>query len=538
MKRSLERIDLSTQELESLLERARSEPLPEEDYRKLKAAVDTLEYLTELVADKETTIRHLRQLLLPASTEKTRDVLEKAGVESVGMSSGSAPEQPDCGQEQKPASPRPGHGRNGAEKFRGARKVEISHPQLKHGDRCPECEKGNLYGQKDPKVLVRIVGQAPLAATVYSLERLRCGACGQVFTAQEPDGVGPEKYDETAAAMIAQLKYGSGTPFYRLEQLERQLGIPLPAATQWEIVQEEAELIKPARDELIRQSAQGEVVHNDDTSMRVLKLKRPEGDERTGVFTSGIVSTGADWKIALYFTGRQHAGENLADVLKRRAAELAAPIQMCDALSRNVPKLPGGVEILVANCLAHSRRQFVEVAANFPKECRYVLETLGEVYGHDAKARQLGLSAEERLRFHQERSQPLMDKLHSWLEGQFAERKTEPNSGLGKAITYLLRHWRSLTLFLRQAGAPLDNNIAERALKRTVLHRKNALFFRTLNGAQVGDLFMSLIHTAELCGANSFDYLTELQRHARELAANPAEWMPWNYRQTLDRARV
>jgi transposase len=141
-------------------------------------------------------------------------------------------------------------------------------------------------------VLVRIVGQAPLAATVYSLERLRWGACGQVFTAQEPEGVGPEKYDETAAAMIAQLKYGSGTPFYRLEKLEGQLGIPLPAATQWEVGEEAAEVVKPARDELIRQAAQGEVVHNDDTSMKVLKLEREPGDERTGVFTSGIVSTG------------------------------------------------------------------------------------------------------------------------------------------------------------------------------------------------------------------------------------------------------
>ena len=140
-------------------------------------------------------------------------------------------------------------------------------------------------------MLVRIVGQAPLAATVYSLERLRCGACGQVFTAQEPEGVGPEKYDETAPAMIAQLKYGSGTPFYRLEQLEGQLGIPLPAAAQWEIVEEAAELIKPARDEMIRQAAQGEVVHNDDTSMRVLRLAREPSDERTGVFTSGIVRT-------------------------------------------------------------------------------------------------------------------------------------------------------------------------------------------------------------------------------------------------------
>ena len=188
--------------------------------------------------------------------------------------------------------PPPGHGRNGAEAFGGARKVDIKHQKLTHGDRCPECGKGNVYGQKEPKVLVRIVGQAPLAATVYSLERLRCGACGQVFTAQEPEGVGPEKYDETAAAMIAQLKYGAGTPFYRLEQLESQLGIPLPAATQWEIVEEAAQVIKPARDELIRQAAQGTVVHNDDTGMRVLMLKRDPSDERTGVFTSGIVSVG------------------------------------------------------------------------------------------------------------------------------------------------------------------------------------------------------------------------------------------------------
>src|SRR5690606_4559755 len=141
--------------------------------------------------------------------------------------------------------------------------------------------------------------------------------------------------------------------------------------------------------------------------MRVLKLKRPEGDERTGVFTSGIVSVGEGKKIALFFTGREHAGENLAAILKQRAAELPPPIQMCDALSRNVPKLPAGVEILLANCLAHGRRQFTEAAANFPAECRYVLEMLGKVYGHDAEARQRKLAPDERLRLHQERSKPV-----------------------------------------------------------------------------------------------------------------------------------
>jgi transposase len=137
--------------------------------------------------------------------------------------------------------------------------------------------------------------------------------------------------------------------------------------------------------------------------------------------------------------------------------------------------------------------------------------------------------------FHQQHSEPLMKTLREWMEAQFAQHLVEPNSGLGKAITYFLRHWKGLTAFLRDAGAPLDNNICERALKRAVLHRKNALFYRTLHGSEVGDLFMSLIHTCELNEANPFDYLTELQRHARELEANPSEWMPWNYRETLAR---
>jgi hypothetical protein len=207
---------------------------------------------------------------------------------------------------------------------------------------------------------------------------------------------------------------------------------------------------------------------------------------------------------------------------------------MCDALSRNRPKLEG-IEPLMANCLAHGRRQVVDVVENFPEECRYVLETLGGVYHYDALAREQELSLEERLRFHQEHSGPLMKGLHAWMERQLAEHKTEPNSGLGKAISYLLNHWPKLTLFLRQPGAPIDNNIVERALKKAILNRKNALFYKTLNGAGVGDLFMSLIHTCELNGANPFDYLTELQRHSEELKRCPSEWMPWNYRETLAR---
>jgi hypothetical protein len=344
--------------------------------------------------------------------------------------------------------------------------------------------------------------------------------------------------------MVGLLKYGAGLPFHRLEKLQQSLGIPLPASTQWEIVERAAGLLGPAHAELINQAAQGEVLHNDDTTATILELMaaQPEkelpgatadADTRTGVFTTGIVARCADRRVALFFTGRKHAGENLAAVLAGRAANLVAPIQMCDALSRN---LPGELETIVANCLAHARRRFVDVVNDFPDESRYLLEALREVYKNDARARERGLSADERLHFHQAESGPIMSALESWLRAQIDDRKVEPNSSLGEAIFYMLKHWSKLTLFLRVAGAPLDNNVCERALKKAILHRKNALFFKTLNGAHVSDVFMSLIHTAELAGENPFDYLVALQRNHDDVTASPAGWMPWNYRATLARS--
>jgi hypothetical protein len=142
-----------------------------------------------------------------------------------------------------------------------------------------------------------------------------------------------------------------------------------------------------------------------------------------------------------------------------------------------------------------------------------------------------GLSAEERVRFHQEHSRPVMEALHAWMKAQFTEKRVEPNSGLGSAIAYCLKHWDRLTLFLRQAGAPLDNNLVERALKKSVLHRKNSLFYKAENGAEVGDIFTSLI---QLNGANPFDYLIELHKHVAEVTENPSAWMPLDYEKALN----
>jgi transposase len=530
-------------ELEAILERSKTTPMSEEEYQKLHAAMETLVFLTQELEKKRVSVQRLKQLLFGAATETTRKVMERildeAGNESKPGDGVGEGKETESRQKAK------GHGRNGAEEYVGAEKICVPHESLKPGDACPNCKKGTVYESVEPGHLVRIRGQAPLGATVYELQKLRCNLCGEIFTAQTPPGVGPDKYDAESASMIALLKYGSGLPFNRIERLEGSLGIPLPAATQWEIIRDSADRIEPVFEEMIRQAAQGRVLHNDDTTMKILDLAKPRQEpadsdaaqvpDRTGVFTSGIVSVLDDHRIALFFTGRRHAGENLAALLKQRASELDKPIQMCDALSRNMPE---ELKTIVANCLAHGRRHFVEVATNFPDECLYVLEILKDVYKNDAEAKSQSLSPEQRLRFHQAQSGPKMAELKSWLTEQIEQHKVEPNSGLGEAITYMLKHWETLTLFLRHPGTPLDNNVCEQALKKAILHRKNAYFYKTQNGARVGDLFMSLIHTCELNKVNPFEYLTQVQKHTSQLSSEPDSWMPWNYCDTLPRTNT
>jgi hypothetical protein len=193
----------------------------------------------------------------------------------------------------------------------------------------------------------------------------------------------------------------------------------------------------------------------------------------------------------------------------------------------------GALNTILAHCLVHARRKFVEVETKFPDDVHYLLESLKVVYRNDALAKEGGMDPGTRLAFHQEGSAPVMKELEEWLRVQFEEHKVEPNSGLGKAIKYMRKHWRELTLFLRQPGAPLDNSAAERVVKRAIMHRKNSLYYRTQQGANVGDAFMSLIHTAELNGVSAYDYLLNLLQHTKEAEAKPGDWMPWNYLSAL-----
>ncbi len=542
-------VTATREEIDELLLLARKS-FPTKQYELLEKVLGTFVYVMLKLQNAKTSIKRLQRMVFGGRTEHKRNVLEHATVGADAHAQDAAGAGTELANLVVPVpKPRPpGHGRNGSQAYSGAPIVECDHPDLEPGDRCPECEKGKVY-DSPPKSLVKVVGQAPLGATVYRLQRLRCRLCDAVFTAPLPAAVAQlPKYDSSCASMIALLRFGNGLPHYRLEGLQASLYIPLPDATQWDIISKAAPAPRAVFEALICQAAQAPLLHSDDTPMRVLSLMKERDKAEAGgvkpvakaINTSGIVAVLQDdaqhngqptqHKVVLFFTGHAHAGKNMERVLAHRAQDLAPAMQMCDALAANVC---GEFTTIVANCLAHGRRQVADVAEQFPEAARHVIEALAEVYKHDARCRQNQLSPEQRLALHQQHSKPIMDGLERWMAEQFDKRLVEPNSGLGKALHYLIRHWSELTLFLRKVGAPLDNNVCEQILKRAILHRKGSLFYKTVRGAEVGDIYMSLIHTCRLCDVNPFDYLNALQHHAQDVIAAPARWLPWNFRERL-----
>jgi len=513
-------VTLTSAQLEALLEELRP-ALPPATYQMVEGLLRTLQWVMGVLEKKTASLGRLRRMIFGDKTEKTSKVLP-AG------EAASAPKQ------AKPKAK--GHGRNGAKDYPAAQHVSVPHSKLRVGDLCPKCLKGKLYLFKTPARIVRIVAQPLFNATVYELERLRCALCGALFTAPAPPQAGLSKYDPSVGVMLALTRYGAGLPMYRTDKWQTHFGVPLPASTQWELIEAASEIPLLIYQALLHFAAQAQLLHNDDTHMRVQSLRKeiaaanPQ-PERTGTFTTCILAQRGPIRVALFFTGQRHAGENLDQLLRRRLAPARQPLQMCDGLSRNEPK---EFHALLCNCILHARRNFVEVIDNFPEECRKVIESLREVYRFEATAKQEKLSDQQRLAFHQEHSKPVMDELHQWMKDQLDQKKVEPNSGLGEAINYMLKRWEPLTRFLSVPGAPLDNNIVERALKMAILHRKNSLSFKTLHGAHIGDVFMSLIHTCQLNRVNPFDYLMALQRHAAKAAKDPPAWLPWNYRQAIE----
>ena len=544
-----EDVQLSREEGEALLARLEANTLTADDRRVLGKVLASYFWLLLALREAKLSLKRIKALVFgekpkppkPPSSEGPPIGGSAGGGEtptsaSQGGSSSTSPSAP----EKKPP---PGHGRHGAEVYRAAQAVECRHEALAVGERCPSCGRGTLY-RLPPGVEMRLDGNALLSAVRYELEKLRCSACGQIFTASVPAAAGTEKYTARARAVLALARYYLGLPWHRLEGFQAVVGVPVPDATQWDQGEIVGDCTYPIFKCLERLAAQGEVIFQDDTPGRVLTLieenqiaraqARAQGkakpDERTGMQTTALIVQAGARRICLYYTGRRHAGENLEALLTKREPGRDKPLVMSDALSHNHA---AEATLIRCHCLAHARRQFSDLADDFPAESAVVVNALKLIYDHDDEARAQGLSAKARLGYHQEYSAPVFMTLKTWLEQQTEQRLVEPNSSLGKAIAYLLEHWATLTQCLKEPGAPLDNNVAERALKLAIRQRKNSLFYATEHSAYIGSILTSVIATCVQAGVNALEYLVAIQEHRQEVFATPSAWLPWNYQAAL-----
>lgn len=531
-------LQIDKEEIQALSARVAERRLEEQDWQRLHRYLVLLLKLTNVLEYGRVRVRKLTRILFGKRTEK-----DTAGEGRTGNDKDNPPGSPAAGgkrdtprsetggdpgeaersdSDPDKQSPGKGHGRHPASAYPNTREVVCPVCGAQAGDPCPECGRGTLRNKKD-EIVIRIKGSAPVTAEKYRIERLRCDTCGLIWKGKLPEEAGEDKYQASAKVSIVMMKYGSGLPFYRLEKQQAYQQIPLPASTQWELVEEVANAVFPVYLELERIAAQAELLFIDDTWQLVLEDKKKQ-------HTTGVVAHVNNQWVTLYLTGTEAAGRKVLDLLQQRGTHLPRPLQMSDALACNYPD---PVRIVVLLCWVHARRQFYEIKDFYPQECAVVLDAIGRLYGHEKQIRDLQLDDAARLVYHQQHSQPVLEQMKKWLQDEQDQRLIEPNSALGKAVQYLNRHWDGLMGFCRYLGAPLDNNIVERILKDAILLRKNAYFFKTSHGANVGSLLMSLIKTATQAGANPFSYFEALLEHRHELRRNVELWLPWNYQPAL-----
>ncbi|EGU37797.1 transposase [Vibrio ichthyoenteri ATCC 700023] len=411
---------------------------------------------------------------------------------------------------------------------------------LNKGELCPECQQGKLY-KYEPATLLRITGQSPFVPDQHIMERLRCNACGEYFTAKLPDkviedGEPGQKYGYSARSLMALHKFFAGAPYHRQESTQALMGVKLTASTIFDQTELVANSLQPIYNLLRVFAADAEHYYLDDTSNRILDklpIEKPQRNgtktrERSGVYSSGLVASLKDGRnIVLYQTNIGHAGEFIDEILSKRDKVLAPPILMSDALSSNRPYLD--YEVKHCLCNSHGRRQFADVLHQFPEEVEQVLKWYGEIWRQDDEAGERGLNAEKRLAWHHKLSLPVMEQIRDWGEAELESGNVEENSSLGKAINYFSKHYEGLMGFCRVEGAKLDNNRAEQALKLVARNRKNAMFHKTQAGASIADVIMTMIATSAEAGVNVLDYFNTIQRMQSEVKAAPQQFLPWNY---------
>lgn len=521
--------DIDFSELAKLIERVEQAieydlALSVDDMKLLLCAITTLCTLQSTMEQNHITLHKLRKLLGMVQQSEKRQ----------------ASDRKPRGKEPKPKKPRDQKKMN-----RLTKTVNHALSENQRGSVCCECQRGKLYPYPSAKLL-RVTGHAPFEATQHVVEQLRCNACQALYKAALPqevldDGDENQQYGYSARALMAINKFYTGTPYYHQENLTDLFGFYISASTIFDQCEYVANDSMPVFYELRRLAAEAQLFLLDDTHHRILEQQpemrdKPNGKGqqlRSGIYSSGLIAIRADGhEIILFETSLGHAGEHLDEILKHRPDNSPTPIVMNDALSSNTVTKR---KVLVCYCNAHARRQFFDLEKLYPDEIGKILDLYGKIWKNEAVVKEKHMSHEQRLAYHQEHSLPAMTSIREWAEKRMESKSFEEHSALGKAIKYFLKYYDGLIMFCVALGAPIDNNRMEEKLKIVIRGRKTSHFYKTVNGAGVANVIISLIATAAQAGANSYDYLVALQKNRESVKANPKNWLPWTYEKTLEK---
>ncbi len=542
-------VDLSESDLDALIERieqARDHnlALSSDDYALILNVVLTLASMHERLSHNDLTIIKLKKLLgIIRSSEKLRDLVPPKQGDDNDANKDDAAERDAPEKKTKPS----GRNTKGGRSKPSRRKSPPSKPtvhkhaleELNKGDVCPECHAGKVY-KYDPAVLLRIVGHAPLSSERHICEQVKCSGCGEVFTAPQPDHVKADgrpnqQFGYSARAILAIMKYFAANPFYRQETTHDLFGGHVASSTIFDQCEHVGNALNPVFKAMKRMAADAPLFYLDDTTNRILmqqpvkKIRHGKERLRTGIYTSAcLVITEDKRRLVLLQTNVGHAGEWMEEILRARDPNKDPPLIMSDALSANRVL---GTDTNVASCNAHGRRGFADLSEQHLDEVIYALELYQHVWINDSHCREHDLCDNDRLAYHKEHSLPHMNTLLQWCQQQLESDAVEPNSNLGQAMKYFIRHFEPLTAFCRLPGAPLDNNECERIIKVVVRARKNSLFFKTAVGAEISDVITSILVVCHEHGIDALSYLIAVQKNQLAVKASPEKWMPWNYPQ-------
>ncbi|NJN64565.1 MAG: IS66 family transposase [Acidobacteria bacterium] len=452
---------------------------------------------------------------------------------------------------------RKGHGRNGAGKYVNAQ--HIYHVLLSGviGAICEACGIGRMSRYRE-KLIVAIKGQPLFDAAVHHFEQARCKLCGAIIRAEglavAEQGLGSSyiTYEWSACAMLAVMHYFAGLPFKRIESLQAGWGIPMPDANQWTLADQSAELLLPLYRALERYGVRNATaLRIDDTGSMVISLQREiraemavleelgesTNDVRTGINATGVYLETEQGKVLLFFTGRHHAGEIIDRILTHRStAEFNRDrklVKVSDAASKNFSHAHRD-DLEEAVCNAHAYLKFRAVKDQFPEEHGLAGEVYKQVFDNDDVARAEGMSPHERMLYHRQHSLPEMRRLKKTCSDKLQSKLVEPNSPLWEPLTFIINQWERLTKFCMVPGTPLDTNVVEQMLIIPVRYLAASFNYKSQDGAEVGDLHMSLVGSANANGVEPVAYLTECLANHEDLAKRPEHYLPWAYRSRLE----